>query len=54
MRHNSAIITKVYTSFNKFPIHWGSKIPLRYKRNAVTGELHRANKSQISAMTRKK
>ena len=40
VRHNSAIITKVYTRSNKFPIHWSSKIPLRYKRNAVTGELH--------------
>ena len=44
VRHNSAIITKVYTRSNKFPVHWSSKIPLRYKRNAITGELHRANK----------
>ena len=44
MRHSSAIITKVYTRANKFSIHWSSKIPLRYKRNAITRELHRANK----------
>ena len=44
VRHNSTIITKVYTRSKKFPVHWGSKIPLRYKRNAITGELHRANK----------
>ena len=44
VRHNSAIITKVYTRSKKFPIHWSSKIPLRYKRNAITAELHRANK----------
>ena len=44
MRHNSAIITKVYTRSKKFPVHWSSKIPLRYKRNAITGEVHRANK----------
>ena len=25
-------------------MHWSSKILLRYKRNAITGELHRANK----------
>ena len=54
MRHNSAIITKVYTRSNKFPVHWSSKIPLRYKRNAITGELHRANKiaSNISNETK--
>ena len=42
-RHNSVIITKVYTRFKKFPVHLSSKIPLRYKRNATTRELHRAN-----------
>ena len=25
-------------------MHWSSKIPFKYKRNAVIGELHRANK----------
>ena len=44
VRHNSAIITKVYTRSNKFPVYCSSQIPLRYKRNAITGELHRANK----------
>ena len=44
MRHCSAIITKVYTRSKKFPVHWSSKIPLRYKSKAITGELHRANK----------
>ena len=55
VRHNSAIITKVYTRSNKFPVHWSSKIPLRYKRNAITGDLHRANKiaSNFSNETRK-
>ena len=43
-RHNSAIITKVYTRFKKFSVHWSSKIPLRYKRNAIARELHRAIK----------
>ena len=44
VRHNSTIITKVYTRSKKFPVHWSSKIPLRYKRNAITGELRSANK----------
>ena len=53
VRHNSAIITKVYTRSNKFPVHWSSKIPLRYKCNAITGDLHRANKlHRISATKR--
>ena len=44
VRHNSAIMTKIYTRSKKFPVHWSGKIHLRYKRNAITGELHRANK----------
>ena len=44
VRHNSAIATKVYTRPKKFPVHWSSKIPLRYKRNAIIEELHRAYK----------
>ena len=27
VRHNSAIITKVYTRSKKFPVYWSSKIP---------------------------
>ena len=55
VRHNSAILTKVYTKSNKFHIHWSSKIPLRYKRNAITGDLHRANQiaSNFSNKTRR-
>ena len=44
MRHNSAVINKVYTRSKKFPVDWSCKIPLRYKRNSITGELHRGNK----------
>ena len=43
-RHNPAIITKVCTRSKKFPVYWSSKIPLRYKRNAIIRELHRSNK----------
>ena len=55
MRHNLAIITKVYTRSNKFTVHWSSKIPLRYELNAITGELHRANKiaSNLSNETKR-
>ena len=36
--------TRVYRKPNKVPLHWHSKTPVRYKRNAITGDLHRAKK----------
>ena len=27
-----------------YPVHWSSKVPFRYKKNAINGELHRAKK----------
>ena len=36
--------TKVYWKPNKVPLHWFSKSPVRYKRNAIIGDLHRSNK----------
>ena len=44
VRHNSAVITKLFTRSKKFPVRWSSNIPLRFKHNAITGEPHRANK----------
>ena len=44
VRHNSAVITKLFTRSKKFPVRWSSNIPLRFKHNSITGELHRANK----------
>ena len=46
VRHDSAIIIKVHKRSEKFLVHCSSKIPLRYKRNAVTAELHRAKFQQ--------
>ena len=43
-RQGCEIETKVYNKSKKLPVHWSSKIPTRYKRNTVTGELHRAKK----------
>ena len=34
--------TKVYRKPNKVPLHWFSKTPIRYKRNAIIGDLHRS------------
>jgi len=38
------IETTVYRSDNKLPVHRSSRIPKRYKRNAVNADLHRAEK----------
>ena len=34
---------KVFHKENKFPVHWSSQTPRRYKRNAIFCELHRAS-----------
>ena len=36
--------TKVYRKPNKVPLHWLSKTPIRYKRNAIIGDLNRARR----------
>ena len=38
------IETKAYNKSKMLPVHWSSKIPTRYKRNVVTGELDRATR----------
>ena len=48
VRYNSAVISKVHTRSKNFPLHWNSKIPLRYKYNAIIRELHRANKIALN------
>ena len=35
---------QVFSNSTKLPVHWSSKIPVRYKRNAITGELNRAKR----------
>ena len=44
IRSNGKITTQVYNKMKKLPVHWTSKIPVRYKHNAVISELHRAKK----------
>ena len=36
--------TQVYNKAKKLPVHWSSKVPFLYKRNAITDELHRAKR----------
>ena len=42
--NGSEIHTSVVAKKNKLPPHFDSKIPKRYKRNLINGELHRAKK----------
>ena len=44
IRSNGKITTQMYNKMKKLPIHWTSKIPVRYKRNAAIGALHRTKK----------
>ena len=44
IRTNQGIETQVYNKGKKLPVHWSSKVPYKYKRNAITGELHRAKR----------
>ena len=44
IRSNSKITTQVYNKRKKLPVNWTSKTQVRYKCNAIIGELHRAKK----------
>ena len=35
---------KVFSRSTKLPVHWSSKIPVRYKHNVITGKLHQAKR----------
>ena len=41
---NKGIKTQVYNKAKKLPVHWSAKVPYKYKRNAITGKLHRAKR----------
>ena len=38
------VSTTVHRKPFKKPIHWSSRVPKRYKRNSITGELYRAKR----------
>ena len=44
MIKNSVDETSVAVKESKIPNHWSSAVPKKYKRNAILGDLHRANK----------
>ena len=39
---NGKVETSVYWKPNKMPVHWTSKVPKCYKRNAINGDLNRS------------
>ena len=41
---NGEVLTSVHVKENCIPVFWSSKVPKRYKRNAINGDLHRAAK----------
>ena len=43
-KNNGEIKTCVFRKPASLPAHWSSKVPKRYKRNAINGELSRASK----------
>ena len=38
------ITIEVFCKTCKLPVHWSSRVPKRYKRNAVIGDLHRSKR----------
>ena len=40
--YEKKIQTSVYRSDNKLPNHWNSKVPKKYKRNAINADLDRS------------
>ena len=44
VRENREITTQVFCESAKLPVHWSSKIPVRYKHNAINVELHRTKR----------
>ena len=42
IRTDQEIMALIYNKTKNLPVHWSSKVPYKHKRNAITGELHRA------------
>ena len=41
---NDVITTEVKRNERKLPVHWSSKVPKQYKRNAIISDLNRATR----------
>ena len=40
VRENGEIATQVFSKSTKLPVHWSSKIPFRYKCDAIAGVIY--------------
>jgi hypothetical protein len=43
-KENKPTSFRVYDNENKTPFHWSSAVPKKYKRNVISGEIHRAKR----------
>ena len=48
IKENNQIKTQVFVKKSMYPVHWSSKVPFRYKKNAINGELHTVKKISSS------
>ena len=48
IRQNGFYVTRVNRKKTKLPIPWSSKIPKRYKRNTILGDLHHSKRISTS------
>ena len=48
IRTNEGIKIQVSNKAKNLPMHWSSKVPYKYKRNAITGELHRVKRIALN------
>ena len=44
IKEDNGIKTQVFVKKSMYPVHWSSKVPFCYKKNAINGELHRVKK----------
>ena len=45
---NDTAVTSVHRKLNKLPTHWSSKVPKRYKRNAINSDLNRSHRISMN------
>ena len=45
IKENNQIKTQAFAKKSMYPVHWSTKVPFRYKKKAINGELHRARKN---------
>ena len=45
IREKGPILMQVFHKLNKFPVHWSSEVPIRYKCNAIIEKFIQQNES---------